>query len=130
MQYSIEFDGKELKFVCVHVWGEVFGGGSTAAIQAVLGDQVEAARVLGVQLEAIYRAQFPKDSLAGDAAISIELSEPRWRLVYDSINAVVYGLGPFELSTCTHLNLAEACNLNLKICSSVWGFYGDADWET
>ena len=61
---------------------------------------------------------------------SVELSEEHWRIVYESINALLYGLGPFELFTLKGMELHEVCNLNLKICSHVWGAYGGCKWES
>jgi hypothetical protein len=58
----------------------------------------------------------------------INMPESSWRAVYEAINAAIYSLGPFELSTITGYNLAEAAEVNLKICSSVWGAYGAASW--
>jgi hypothetical protein len=96
------------------VFMEVFGGGSTRIIQKILGDQVESAR----QLESKIQAQV--DS-SGDA---IELTAVEWRVMYDSLNAMIYGLGPSELHTCAGHSLQSACDLNLKICAALWGARG------
>jgi hypothetical protein len=58
----------------------------------------------------------------------IRISETAWRILYDAINAAIYALGPFELSTITGFSLREAAETNLRICSSVWGAYGGASW--
>jgi len=115
---KIEFEPKEQQFLAF-VFMEVFGGGSTGAIQRVLGEHVEAAR----ELEPVVKAQSESDS------DSLELTESQWRIMYDSLNAVIYGLGPTELQTCTGRYLHDACNLILRICDAVWGVYrGKYEW--
>ena len=114
----ILFTAREQHFLSF-VFTEVFGGGSTQAIQAVLGDTVSSARDLwsAVRLQSESESEF------------IELTEPQWRVMYESMNAVIYGLGPGELQTCTGQYLHDACNLNLRICSHVWGvFQGKYEW--
>ena len=115
---KIPFAGKEQHFLSF-VFMEVFGGGSTRSIQTVLGEYVSDAR----ELEPIVRQQAKSETKF------IELTEAQWRVMYESMNAVIYGLGPGELQTCTGQNLHDACNLNLRICSHVWGaFQGKYEW--
>ena len=115
---KIPFTQREQRFLsCVFM--EVFGGGSTRAIQTVLGDHVSGAR----ELQTVVRLQSESENEF------IELTELQWRVLYESINAVIYGLGPNELQTCTGQYLHDACNLNLRICSHVWGaFQGKYEW--
>lgn len=100
---------------------EFFGGGSTTAIQRILGDSTEAAR----ELEPIVETQSESDSEY------LELMKTQWRTMYESLNAVIYGLGPAELNNLTgEDSLAAAADLNLRICSGVWGAYrGDLIWD-
>ncbi len=115
---KIPFSQREQHFLSF-VFVEVFGGGSTRAIQTVLGDHVSAAR----ELQPLVRLQSESESEF------IELTESQWRVMYESMNAVIYGLGPCELETCTGMYLHDVCNLNLRICSHVWGvFQGKYDW--
>ena len=117
MAIEIELSQAEQQFLS-SVFLEVFEGGSTSAIQNVLGDQVELARELRPELEKLV-ARKPK---------TLSLNKSQWRTVYESLNAVVFGLGEFELDTCTGIGLQQACNTNLKICVAVWGVYGGSQW--
>jgi hypothetical protein len=111
---TIAFNQSEQDFLAF-VFVEVFGGGSTQSIQNILGDRVEAARDLGQEV----RLQ----SKSGSS--SIGLSQDEWRVMYDAINAVTYGLGASELATCTGYSLQSVCNINLRICAAVWGVHDD-----
>jgi hypothetical protein len=110
---TIDFNQSEQDFLAF-VFVEVFGGGSTQSIQNILGDRVEAARELGQEVRLQSKLGSP----------SIDLSADEWRVMYESINAVIYGLGPNELAICTGYQLDEVCNINLKICAAVWGAAG------
>ncbi len=114
---TIEFNQSEQDFLAF-VFVEVFGGGSTQSIQNILGDRVAAARELGQEVRLQSKSGLP----------SIDLSADEWRVMYEAINAVIYGLGPSELATCTGYDLDAACSINLRICGAVWGAYGGADW--
>ena len=84
----------------------------------MLGEYVPAAQ----NLRPVVRQQAESDSEF------IELTETQWRVMYESLNAVIYGLGPV-LQTCTGQHLHDACNLNLRICQNVWGvFQGKYEW--
>ena len=109
---KIPFNTTEKHFLSF-VFMEVFGGGSTKAIQAVLGQYAPDAQ----ELEPMVRQQ------SESGMDFVELTATQWRVMYESINAVIYGLGPAELHTCTGQSLHDACNLNLRICSHVWGAY-------
>jgi hypothetical protein len=115
---TIDFSQSEQDFLAF-VFVEVFGGGSTASMQHILGDRVAAARELAQEVRLQSKSGSP----------SIELSHDEWRVMYDAINAVIYGLGPSELVTCTGYNLQAVCSLNLRICAAVWGADGGADWS-
>jgi hypothetical protein len=118
MNIAIALNNPEQRFLAT-VFREVFGGGSTATIQKILGSaHLEVARYL----RATVQLQVDRE------LASIELTAEEWRVVYESINAVVYGLGPGELQTCTGYDLPEVCNINLKICVSLWGAYGGRNW--
>lgn len=119
MSINITFNEREQHFIRF-IFVEVFSGGSTRPIQKILGTHIDAA----IDLEAKLSSQ-SKQGLA-----SISLTAKEWRVVYESINAVIYGLGPHELQTCTGKSLQEACNINLKICVAVWGAYGGMGWPT
>jgi hypothetical protein len=115
---TIDFNQSEQNFLAF-VFVEVFGGGSTQSIQNILGVRVGAARELGQEVRLQSKSGLP----------SIVLSADEWRVMYESINAVIYGLGPSELATCTGYDLQAVCSLNLRICAAVWGAYGGADWS-
>ncbi len=115
---SIEFTESERHFIASTVCTEVFGGGSTHAIESILGSWTEALRLLGPEMDLQFQS----------GVSEITLSPDQWQTVYHAIHAVIYGLGPFELSLCTGVYLAEACNINLQICGAVWGVYTGAQW--
>jgi antitoxin component HigA of HigAB toxin-antitoxin module len=114
---AIALTKREQRFLS-WVFMEVFEGGSTGSIQRIIGHHVEAAR----QLRPKVKLQSKSESL------SIELTANEWRVMYESLNAVIYGLGPHELKICTSYYLHEACDINLKICVAVWGAYGGMTW--
>jgi hypothetical protein len=115
---AIAFEQQDQIFLA-NVYGEVLGGGSTQIIQNILGHSyLETAEQLAIKVR----------SQANSAAPSIALTAEEWRVMYESINAVIYGLGPSELQTCTGYNLPEVCTINLKICAAVWGAYPDRQW--
>jgi hypothetical protein len=106
---EINFEPGEQRFLA-WIFMEVFGGGSTRRIQKILGHSVEDARCLE-----------PKVRLQCEAnSVLICLSAEEWRVMYETVNAVIYGLGPSELHTCTGYNLQEVCSINLKICAVLW----------
>ena len=80
----------------------------------LLGDSVEDARHLEAKIQLQCELQ----------QSSICLTVEEWRVMYESVNAVIYGLGPSELHTYTRHNLQEVCSINLKICAILWGAYG------
>jgi hypothetical protein len=106
---KIDFEHEEQSFLW-WVFMEVFGGGSTEKIQNILGKPVEDVRHLEAKVQSQYKA--------GSSSISLTAAE--WRIMYEAVNAVIYGLGPSELSTCTGRNLQEVCSINLKICATLW----------
>ncbi|XGB42580.1 MAG: hypothetical protein LVS60_01570 [Nodosilinea sp. LVE1205-7] len=110
---EINFEPSEQRFLD-WVFMEVFGGGFTRTIQKILGNSVEDARCLRSKI----RLQCEANST------SICLTAQEWRVMYESVNAVIYGLGPSELHTCTGHNLQEVCSINLKICAVLWGACG------
>ncbi len=114
---AIEFNQSEQDFLAF-VFVEVFGGGATQSIQNILGDRVDAARELSQDVRLQSKSGLP----------SIVLSANEWRVMYEAINAVIYGLGPSELATCTGYQLYEAGGINRRICAVVWGADGGADW--
>lgn len=113
MSIAIAFNEQEQHFLAF-VFMEVFGGGSTRIIHNILGNYVEAAHLLAPNVRSQSKADLP----------SITLTANEWRTMYESLNAVIYGLGPNELHTCTGHNLQEACSINLRICAAVWGAHG------
>lgn len=106
---EINFELSEQRFLS-HVFMEIFSGGSTCTIQKILSNSVEDARCLEAKI------QF-QCKLKG---YSICLTAEEWRVMYESVNAVIYGLDPSELQTCTGYNLQEVCSMNLKICAVLW----------
>ena len=117
MAIAIPFNDREQRFLAF-VYVEIFGGGSTEAMQKILGEQLEKARSLAPKIK----------DLASDETPYVELTAEEWRVMYDAVHAVIYGLGPHELSICTGNYLREACDINLKICTAVWGAYGGMKW--
>ena len=113
MLIEIEFEPSEQRFLD-WVFMEVFGGGSTCVIQRILSSSVEAANSLRLKIR--LQCELTSSSLC--------LTVEEWRVMYESVNAVIYGLGPSELHTCTGYSLQEACNINLKICAVLWGACG------
>ena len=112
---TIEFTERQRHFL-TSTLVEVSGGGSTKAIQATLGTELESVERL-------------ENKIGDQPRSTVSLSSSEWRTMYHSINAVVYGLGPFELHLCTGMRLADACNINLAICGAVWGVYSGAKWN-
>jgi hypothetical protein len=115
---TIAFDPSEQQFLAF-IFVEVFGGGSTQSIQNILGDRVEAARELAQEVRLQSKSGAPTIALTG----------AEWRVMYEAINAVIYGLGPSELATCTGHSLDAVCSLNLRICAAVWGVDDGALWD-
>ena len=118
MNIKIEFNEREqwlLSFALMNI----FGGGSTNMLQNILGKNVESARLLESKVEVQVNRKHS----------SIELTSNEWRVMYESLNAVIYGLGPCELPTITGFTLQEAYDVNLKICVAVWGAYGGRTWQ-
>ena len=103
------FRANEQRFLS-WVFMEIFGGGSTRIIQKILGDSVEDARYLEAKIQ--LQCELNQSLMCLTAA--------EWRVMYESVNAVTYGLGPSELHTCTGHNLQEVCIINLKICAVLW----------
>jgi hypothetical protein len=110
---EIDFEPSEQRFL-FWVFMEIFGGGSTRIIQKILGDLVEDARSLKAKIK--LQCELNKSSIC--------LTAEEWRVMYESVNAVIYGLGPSELRICTGYNLQEICSINLKICAILWGACG------
>jgi hypothetical protein len=106
---KIDFEHEEQAFL-YWVFMEVFCGGSTERIQNILNKPVEDVRHLEAKVKSQYKA--------GSSSISLTAAE--WRIMYEAANAVIYGLGPSELRTCTGRNLQEVCSINLKICATLW----------
>ena len=106
---EINFEPSEQKFLS-WVFMEIFGGGSTRIIQKILGNSVEDARYLEAKIQ--LQCELKQSSIC--------LTAEEWRVMYESVNAVIYGLGPSELHTCTGHNLQEVCSINLKICAVLW----------
>lgn len=114
----IEFNERE-QYLLGFTFMTIFGGGSTTVLQNILGEYVEDARILESKVAAQVKLKHR----------SIELATDEWRVMYESLNAVIYGLGPSELHTITGFTLAEACDVNLKICSAVWDAYVGRTWQ-
>jgi hypothetical protein len=79
----IAFEQQDQNFLA-QVCGEVLGGGSTQIIQNILGHSY---------LEATQRLASKVRSQAKSTSASIDLTAEEWRVLYESINAVIYGLG-------------------------------------
>ena len=97
--------------------GAEVGGGSSDAFLAIAGRDNE---TIGSALQ---------DLRSSAEASTAMLSEPTWRVLYDAVNAAIYSLGPSELTTITGFTLDEAADVQLQICSGVWGAYGGARWD-
>lgn len=110
---EINFEPSDQRFLS-WVFMEIFGGGSTRIIQKILGDSVEDAHYLEAKIQ--LQCELKQSSLC--------LTAKEWRVMYESVNEVIYGLSPSELHTCTGHNLQEVCSVNLKICAVLWGARG------
>ena len=119
MATRIEFNERE-QYLLSSIFMDIFGGGSTTVIQSILGKHVANARLLRSKVEAQVKS---KDSSF------IELTDEEWRVMYESLNAVIYGLGPSELHTITGFTLQEACDVNIQICVAVWDAYDGRTWK-
>lgn len=96
-----------------------YGGGSADAMRNISGHSES--NILLV--DRLFRAFWESDSSV------LTLPEEHWRIVYDSINATITALGPFELQTCTGCDPIDMLQTNLTIASKVWGAYGGAKWS-
>ena len=61
---------------------------------------------------------------------NVVLSEASWRIIFNVNEAAIYSLGPLELETVAGCSLQAAAQVNLLICSSVWGAYGKGSWDS
>jgi len=58
----------------------------------------------------------------------VSLGEKQWRMIYDSINAVLYALGPSEVEMIVGYGPLQLLQTNLTICSKVWNAVGNSKW--
>ena len=116
MKKSIEFSESEIS-VLRAVFTELYGGSSKAIISISNHPECELEE-LSAQIRENIRAKH----------YIWEFEESEWREIYDFINAVIYGLGPFELEMLTRHTIYEILQTNLRICTSLWGAYGGASW--
>ncbi len=94
---------------------EVWGGGSVKEISRIFNRDKTIAQNIHKQLK--------------QPSESYQFSDTDWRIIYDAVNATIYGLGANELQIITGNSLIEAVNTNQKIASVVWGCYGGCLWE-
>jgi len=113
---SVTLSIDQIKFA-TGALAEMYGGSADAFIKISNRSKSDLESAMQ-ELEAIASGSNPHTRMA----------ESSWRTIYDAINAAIYALGPFELTTITGFSLAEAAEVNLKICSSAWGAYGGASW--
>ncbi len=92
------------------------GGGSAREYLAIAGHDAATIRAAA------------EDFRVAMQAAAVSLPESTWRVLYNSINAAIYALGPAELHTVTGFLLSEAADVQLRLCSNVWGAYGEATW--
>lgn len=114
---TINFDRREMRVILSSM--NEYGGGSASSVKRLSGHAHE---VISSAISAVDEQRSPDVE-------SITLREDQWRVIYDSINATIYALGPFELETCTGCNPIDMLETNLSIASHVWGAYGKAKWR-
>lgn len=73
MAIAIPFKDREQRFLAF-VYVEIFGDGSTKAMQKILGKQLEKARSLAPKIKVS----------ASDETPCVELTAEEWRVIYDS----------------------------------------------
>ena len=95
-----------------------YGGGSASDIATLSGHDDRAVQPIYKKIE----------RLRVSDANELSLTEAEWRVIYDSVNAALYALGPFALELCTGCSLVDLLQTNLHITTSVWGMYGGAKW--
>lgn len=96
-----------------------YGGGSASAMRRISG---HAAQTIS-EVDRLYQDFWDSEQSV------LSLSESQWRVIYNSINATVCALGPFELETCTGCEPIDMLETNLTIASKVWGAYGGVRWS-
>ncbi len=114
---KIEFDPREMQVI----WSALieYGGGSSYVMGRISSHSTET-------ISPIYEMVKECRTLNVN---SLALAEDQWRVIYDSINATIYALGPFELEICTGCGLIDILQTNLTIATHVWGAYGGARWS-
>ena len=113
---TIELDPREMRVVNSSL--NEYGGGSARTLSLISGHS----RGLVSTIKNEVQAQ------QSSGSSSLSLMEEHWRAIYDSVNATLYALGPFELETCTGCGPIDFLQTNLTIASHVWGAYGKARW--
>ena len=58
----------------------------------------------------------------------LALPEADWRIIFDSVHAAMYALGPFEVPVILGSSLVELADINLAIAVGVWDAYGGLTW--
>lgn len=117
---SIAFERRELSVIIAAI--AEYGGGSCRAMERISGLSGQLMQDVEQKIEQ-FREQAKKQTLC-----TITLAEPEWKMVYDSINAMIYALGPFELELLWGNTPFDVLEANQKICVAVWGAYGGQKW--
>ena len=116
VEFAIELSVFELRAALASL--HKCGGGSAHAMYSISGHGADAVVAVRTKLR----------ELRASGATVCSLAESEWRVVYDSVNAVLDALGPSELHTCTGSEIGEVLQTNLTIAAGVWGAYGGASW--
>lgn len=83
---------------------------------------------LGVEAERIEQLDRLFDEAIESKKLTIELPLEQWRLVYDSVNFVIYELGPEELRTITGYRLHEFLDVGQIIYAKAYGRTPSRKW--
>lgn len=114
--HSIELSSSDIS-VIQDALSEFFGGSADCMFQITEVPE-DAAREIQDRFDASIRN--------GNNMVTLEAAD--WRTIYNSINAAIYALGPFELGILFSANLLEVLQTNLKICTELWNVYGGLTW--
>lgn len=95
-----------------------FGGGSSD----------DMCRMTGQSPDSAWEIRNLFEDRAGEGDNRVTMDETDWIIIYHSINASIYALGPFELETLFPANFLEVLQTNQVICSELWGVYQGLTW--
>ncbi len=117
---SIVFDRKELSVIISAI--AEYSGGSFKAMERISGLSDELMQDIEKKIEQFH------EQAGKQPDCTVTLAKQEWKMVYDSINAMIYALGPFELELLWRNTPFDVLETNQKICTAVWGAYGGQKW--